>query len=153
MKISAIILVGLLALALTMSNLQSAVDNSAIETVSATAQAQSIDQITGIWHGFPSGILIQINENGSAQFGQDRDGKLIGYRAEIRSEKQQFHIRFTDYFGPEASCRSASGSYLVQLHESGAIRFKPVHDECLLRLQLLAGQSDVGMLYHRFDRR
>ena len=127
-------------------------DVSVTDSFLLSGQAQSIDQISGKWHAFPSGLLIQINEDGSAQFGQDLDGMPIGYRAEMKFRNQQLHVRFTDYFGSEEPCKTAVGRYTVRNHESGAIRFDLVQDECLFRLQMLSGEPDVGMLYHGVSR-
>ena len=126
MKGLIIIMAGLLVLFWGDLDAQGNVDESAAESFPTVRQAESIDQISGSWHGFPSGLLLQINEDGSAQFGQNRDGTLIGYRAEMELKGSQFHVRFNDYSGFEASCQSAIGIYTVQINDNGAVRFDPV---------------------------
>jgi hypothetical protein len=50
--------------------------------------AQGTEEITGRWHTFPHTLLLQFNEDGSAQFDLDWDGKPIGYQAMIYFEGQ-----------------------------------------------------------------
>lgn len=114
-------------------------------------QAQQSEQISGTWHGFPYGLLLQINNDGSAQFGLDTDGTPIGYSAMMWFEDQQLSVLFTNYDGPNETCRSAVGFYTVQLHQGGAIRFETVHDECRFRQEILSGLSERGLLYPPFQ--
>ena len=152
MKSPIIILAGLLALILGDLDWQGDVAGLETESLPMVELAQNIDEITGIWHGFPTGLLLQINEDGSAQFGQDRDGTPIGYRAELKFRNQQLYVRFIDSSISEERCQATIGRYIVQIHESGAIHFDPVQDDCHFRLQILKGPSNSGMLYHRIDR-
>ena len=112
--------------------------------------ATGVAEITGTWYGFPAGIVLQFNDDGSAHFGQDWDGTNIGYKATVWFENQRLSILFTNYDGDMDACRDAVGLYNVELHAGGNISFEPVNDDCHFRTVLLGGpaETDFGLMYH-----
>ncbi len=113
-------------------------------------QATMVEEIAGTWHAFPVGLVLQFNDDGSAQFGLDWDGTAIGNEAEIEFEGQELSIRFTNYDGQNEACASSAGLYTVQLHQSGNISFEPVQDDCQFRMDILSGTPEAGfrLMYH-----
>jgi hypothetical protein len=121
------------------------------EAQSKPVQAARLEEIAGKWHRFPVGLLIQFNDDGSAQFGLDWDGSFAGYEATIWFEGQELSVRFTNYDGQDEACASTTGRYTVQLHQGESLSFVAVHDDCLFRMDSLSGrgEEELGLMYHR----
>jgi hypothetical protein len=120
------------------------------EFQSEPVQAGRLEEITGRWHAFPVGLLVQFNEDGSAQFGLDWDGTSMGDEAIIWFEGQALSVQFTDYEGQDEACASAIGRYTVQLYQGESISFTAVHDDCQFRMDILSGrgEEELGLMYH-----
>ena len=118
---------------------------------SEPVQAGRVEEIAGKWYGFPMALLLQFNDDGSAQFGLDLDGTAIGYEAMIWFEDQELFVQFTNYDGHIEACASSIGRYTVQLHQGESISFTAVHDDCLFRMENLSGrgEEEFGLMYHR----
>lgn len=122
-------------------------DRPAIEPIEAFQEpigASSIEQVAGRWFAFPAGLLIQINPDGSAQFGLDRDGTVLGHQAQMWFEGPELSVRYTDYEGQDAACAKQTGHYTVDTYESGNITFIPVEDDCRSRMESLSGAAETG---------
>ena len=117
-------------------------------------QASTIDELTGTWYAFPVGLLLQFNNDESAQFGLNTDGTTLGYDAIISFEGELLSIRFTNYDGENAPCHEQAGLYTVQLHQGGQISFDPARDDCLFRLESLSGsaEADFRLIFHQLTK-
>ena len=150
MKSFMIGLIGLTTMLLGGWNVFSEQTTPPIKSQPQPAQATAIDKLAGTWYAFPGGILLQFNGDGSAQFGLDTTGAVLGYEATTNFEEQLLSIRFTNYDGQDEACRQQVGLYTVQLHQGGPISFEPVRDDCRFRLESLSGSSeaDFRLLFH-----
>ena len=150
MKVIFISLIGLAALVLGGWNAAGQPAAQTPEMQTTSRQVVSVQEIVGRWHGFPTGVLLQFNDDGSAHFGLDWDGTEIGYEARIWFESQRLSILFTDFDGHINGCSTSVGLYNVDLHSEGTISFKPVHDDCQFRMEILGGAAaaDFRMMYH-----
>ena len=121
------------------------------ESRSKPVQADRLEQIAGQWYRFPVGLLLQFNDDGSAQFGLDWDGSFAGTEAMIWFVGQEMSVRFTNYDGQDEACASTIGRYTVLLHQGESISFAAVHDDCLFRMDSLSGrgEEEFGLMYHR----
>lgn len=110
----------------------------------------TINELTGTWHAFPGGLVIRFNDDGSAQFGLDTGGTVLGYDAVAKFENQLLSIQFTNYDGQNKGCHRQVGLYSVQSHQGGYISFAPIVDDCIFRLESLSGPAEtgVGMMFH-----
>lgn len=122
----------------------------ATEEQTPSKQVVSIQEIVGTWHAFPIGVLLQFDDDGSAHFGLDSEGTLIGREARIWFENQGLSILFTEHDDQIDGCSASVGHYNVELSSDGTIRFESVHDDCQFRVQILQGAADTDsrMIYH-----
>ena len=105
--------------------------------------ATSSEDIAGMWFSLPSGLVLQFNDDGTAQFGVDSDGTTLGYEAQTWFEGTRLFIKFVAYDGVSEACATATGTYEVQLLDSGNLRFVRAQDECQLRVDALLGAADA----------
>jgi hypothetical protein len=107
-------------------------------------------EISGIWHSFPAGILMGINQAGDVQFGLDSDGHGIGLEADAWFSGNELHLVYIDYDGAALECRAAEGIYEVQMLPNGSLKFMAIADDCQVRRQLLSGDVELGAgpLFH-----
>lgn len=115
--------------------------------------ATSSEDIAGMWFSLPSGLVLRFNDDGSAQFGVDSDGTTLGYDAQTWFEGTRLFIRFVASDGLSEACAAATGTYEVQLLDSGNLSFVHAQDECQLRVDALQGASDMelGLEYSPVD--
>jgi hypothetical protein len=89
--------------------------------------------------------VLQFNDDGTARFGVDGDGTTLGYDTQTWFEGTRLFVKFATYDGESEAYATATGSYEVQLLDSGNLRFVNGQDECLLRADALQGQPDMGL--------
>ena len=108
-------------------------------------QVTTIGELSGVWHAFPNGLLLQFEEDGSALFGLDTQGNVLGYEAVILFESQILSIQFTDYEGRHEACLGQAGLYSVQSHPDGSISFALIKDNCQFRRESLSGRLETDV--------
>lgn len=101
--------------------------------------ANSLEQIAGAWYAFPVGTAIRFNDDGTADFGLDMAGKVVGYSARTWFEGRQLFIAFTNFDGESEGCGTDIGRYTVQLLENSSIAFESIGDTCRFRSNMLGG--------------
>lgn len=107
--------------------------------------AASSQDIAGRWFSLPGGLMLQFNDDGSAQFGIDSDGTTLGYEAQTWFEGTHLFIKFIANVGLSDACANATGSYEVQLLDSGNLKFVDAQDKCQLRRDALQGAPDTQL--------
>lgn len=107
--------------------------------------AASSADIAGTWFSLPTGLVLQFNADGTAQFGVDSDGTTLGYEAQTWFEGTRLFVKFVDNDGPSAACANEIGSYQVQVLETGNLKFVDAIDDCQLRIDALQGASGMDL--------
>ena len=94
--------------------------------------ASSIEDIAGTWRSTVSSIEWQLNEDGTAS-------SSAGGKGEYRFEG----TRFIGIATPGSVCAlegHETGIYEVELLENGNLKFTVIEDECLARVNIVAGR-------------
>ncbi len=100
--------------------------------------ASSAEDIAGTWRSTVSGMEVQLTEDGIARHQHD-DG-------ETYHQADEFYFDGTRFFfkgHPGSACTLDGyepGIYEVELLENGNLKFTVTEDECLVRVNLLAGR-------------
>ncbi len=98
--------------------------------------ASSVEDIAGTWHSTISSAEAQFNEDGAVLF---RKGDTPFVAIEFRFEGTR--LFFKDPSGHQCVLLGAEiGIYEVELLESGNLKFTVIEDECLIRVNYLAGR-------------
>ena len=96
----------------------------------------SAEDITGAWHSTISSAEIQFNEDGTVR---RRTAEQTPDDAEFRFEGTRLIL--TEIPGRGCSLIEAQiGIYEVELLENGNLKFTVIEDECLARVNYLAGR-------------
>ncbi len=98
--------------------------------------ASSAEDIAGVWQSTVADAVVQLNEDGTARsLGPEGDFPIGKFRFEGT------RLFFTDR--PNTDCSFLgfeTGIYEVELLENGNLKFIVIEDECLIRINYLAGR-------------
>ncbi len=99
--------------------------------------ASSAEDIAGTWHSTVSSVEVQFNEDGT---GHARVGSGSSFDGEFRFEGTRIIWKTLDQGNDCVRIGAETGIYEVELLENGNLKYIVIEDECLVRVNYLAGR-------------